>query len=133
MLARIERHGDGLRHLQREHVLGVVRRSRRITVAPARIDLVDVRYSPVDETAVRGGVDSGLLAGARGVAVSSSVSPGSWLPVTDCQKPGASARSINSTRRSGVWTSASVETGILNAEHKSQDTNTQNGLCRSRQ
>ena len=69
---------------------------------------------------------------------------GSWLPVTDCQKPGKSARSRSSTRSSGVCTRTSVETGIL--ECKSADglpmarygaplqaTNTQNGLCRSRQ
>src|SRR5207302_8134501 len=47
------------------------------------------------------------------VAVSASDSASSWLPVTDCQKPGKSARSSNSTRNSGVCTSTSVDTGIL--------------------
>jgi hypothetical protein len=35
-------------------------------------------------------------------AVAASVSPGSWLPVTDCQCPGKSARSISSTRGCAV-------------------------------
>src|ERR1700724_1847589 len=47
------------------------------------------------------------------IQVWSSDSPSSWLPVTDCQKPGKSARSSNSTRSSGVCTSTSVDTGIL--------------------
>src|ERR1700730_4906204 len=47
------------------------------------------------------------------VAVCASDSASSWLPVTDCQKPGKSARSSNSTRNAGVCTSTSVDTGIL--------------------
>jgi hypothetical protein len=46
-------------------------------------------------------------------AVCSSVSPSSWLPVTDCQKPGWSARSSSSTSSAVLYTTTSVETGIL--------------------
>src|SRR5579859_2290464 len=47
-------------------------------------------------------------------AVSRKLSPSSWLPVTDCQKPGRSARSMSNTCKSGVWITTSTDTGILN-------------------
>src|SRR5437773_2857049 len=60
MLFWSKRHIDGFRNAQRKHVLRIVGGSLRITVPPARKDLIFVGKPPVDETAVRSGIDSGL-------------------------------------------------------------------------
>src|SRR6185436_14598069 len=60
MLARLEAHGNPLRHAQPEYVLGIVRDARRVTVAPYGIDFVHVLQVPVLER-VAGGVDAGFL------------------------------------------------------------------------
>ena len=61
-------------------------------------------------------------------AVSAGASPGSWLPVTDCQMPGKSARSSSSTRRSRSVNDDQRGKGLLGG---SQATKTQNGTWRS--
>ena len=92
--------GAGTR--QPEHVLGVVRRARWIAMAPLREDLEVVGHLPVDDAAVRGRRRCPVSSASSRAAVSASVSPGSRLPVTDCQCSGKSARSSSSTRRSRV-------------------------------
>jgi hypothetical protein len=44
---------------------------------------------------------------------SSGSSSRSFEPVTLCQKPGASARSIISTSRAGVWITTRTDSGIF--------------------
>ena len=46
-------------------------------------------------------------------AVSRSCSSPSWLPVTDCQKPGCAARSSSRISSCGVWMTTSTETGFF--------------------
>ena len=97
---------------QREHVLGVVRRAGRVAVAPARIDLVDVRELPVDEPAVRRGVDAGLLEelAVRGLAQRFA----GFLAARDRLPVAGSVGALDQQHaRSRVATSTSVETGIL--------------------
>ena len=107
------RHGDRLRYLEREDVLGVVRRPGRVAVAPARIDLVDIREPPVDEPAVRRGIDSGLLEelAVRGLPqrFAGLLAAGDRLPDSRQRRRARSATPAD--RR--VATSTSVETGIL--------------------
>ena len=62
VLARIENHHDGFRHLQRENVLGVMCRAGGVAVAPPRKDCVFVGELPVDNAAESSGIDSGFLA-----------------------------------------------------------------------
>ena len=64
MLARTERDGDIARHLDAEHMLGVVGHAGRIARAPGGVDLVDVRQLPVAQVA---GGDAGFLGGLAGL------------------------------------------------------------------
>ena len=93
----VERHRHRRGHLEREHVLGVVRRARRIAMPPLRIDLVDVRHVPVGRRRRTRARRCPFPRAVRARRSRASVSPGSWLPVTDCQWSGKSARSISST------------------------------------
>src|SRR5439155_14834542 len=61
MLSRIERNRQGLRHFERKSMLGVMRRTVRVTVPPARIDLIDTGELPVAQATMRTRVDPGLL------------------------------------------------------------------------
>src|SRR5437660_11088 len=61
MLAGRKRYRNALRNFESEYVLGILGRSRRITMAPLRKDLVNVRKLPIAHTAVSCGIDSGLL------------------------------------------------------------------------
>src|SRR5439155_3158200 len=61
MLAGCKRYRNALRNLESEYVLGVLGRSGRITMAPLRKDLVNVRKLPIAHTAIGCGIDSGLL------------------------------------------------------------------------
>src|ERR1035437_787708 len=54
-----ERHRQRLRQLQAEHVLGVVRYARRVTAAPAPVDLVATLLAPVGQP-VAAGIQPGL-------------------------------------------------------------------------
>src|SRR6185369_9893574 len=69
MLARLDADRNPAGYPQAEHVLGVVRDARRITVAPYRIDFEHVLQVPVGEVETRG-LDASLLADLadRGVA-----------------------------------------------------------------
>src|SRR3569832_1371191 len=49
MFARRQPHRDLARHLQAEHMLGIMRDLRRIAMPPYRIDLVHVRKLPIAE------------------------------------------------------------------------------------
>ena len=94
-------------------MLGVVGHAVGIAVAPVREDLVAVGEMQVVQP-IGGGVDAGLLHAPRaGRSARSGSSGESLLPVTDCQKPGWSARSSSSTCRSGVWITTSTDSGIL--------------------
>ena len=86
MLARRHAHLAAAAAAEPEHVLGVVRHAGRVAPAPLRIDLVLVLQLPVGQH-VAARVEPGLLRTSR-TAVCSSVSPSSWLPVTDCQISG---------------------------------------------
>src|SRR5574337_296298 len=46
-------------------------------------------------------------------AVSTQLSPSSRLPVTDCQKPAGTTRSMSSTSRAGVWITTRTDWGRL--------------------
>ena len=105
------RTGTRLGHPQAENVLRVVRDARRVAMAPYGIDFEDVLQVPVRERNASASMP--VSSATSRTAVSRRVSPGSWLPVTDCQKPGRSARSSSSTSSAGVWITTSVETGIL--------------------
>src|SRR5260370_37249422 len=60
VLVRRDAHRERLRHLETEHVLGVVDDARRVTAAPYGIDFEDVLKVPPLELVARG-VDAGLL------------------------------------------------------------------------
>jgi hypothetical protein len=83
------RHGRG--QFQTEDVLRIVRGAGCVTAAPARKNLELILLVPIS---------SGSFSASK-------------LPVTDCQKPGRSARSISSTRKSAVCITTSTEIGIL--------------------
>ena len=53
VLARCESHRHRCADVDREHVFGVVRRSRRVAVTPLRKDRVILRLIPVDRAAMR--------------------------------------------------------------------------------
>ena len=109
------RHRRAARHAQAEHVLGVVRHAGRIAVPPARVDVVDVVAGPSRAgtacTAGRADLDAGLLDHLAHGGLARASSARSFEPVTVCQKPGASARSISSTSSVGVWITTSTDSG----------------------
>ena len=61
MLAWRQRDGNSCRNFEPEHVLGVLRCPRWITMPPLREDLEYVRKVPVAHAPVGGGIDSRLL------------------------------------------------------------------------
>src|SRR5687768_2052456 len=61
VLARVETDLHWCGHLEPEHVLGVVQRTRWIAMTPLLEDLEVVGQLPVDDAAERGGIDAGFL------------------------------------------------------------------------
>ena len=88
MLSRVERNGHGCGDCEPEHVLGVVGRARRIAMPPLRKYFVHVGQIPISHARREARASMPVSSRSSRMAVAGSDSPGSWLPVTDCQMIG---------------------------------------------
>ena len=95
------RTGCPRRHGQAEDVLGVVGRSRARSDGAIR-GRSRRRSRTCQSLSEWTRASRPVSSITSRTAVCSRLSPASWLPVTDCQNPGWSARSSSSTFRSGV-------------------------------
>ena len=107
VLARIERHVPFVRDCEREYMLGILRRARRVAMAPTRIDLINVRLLPIVYAAVGTRIDGGFFQkfSRRGIAqrLAGFLTARHRLPVarkiSALQEQDAQVRSVDQNQR----------------------------------